>query len=217
MLQIDGEALRDDILEELDTDPKVDSSRIGVMVDDNVVTLTGTVPNLTQKWAAEEAAKRVKGVVAVAQQIEVELPAMHKRNDRDIAHAFAEALYWDTSVPASVQATVQDGFVTLTGECDWNYQRDDAEAEARRIAGVRGITNLISLRESVPAKDIRGGIQRLFHRDAQIDANTIQIETDGGKVILKGSVHSLFERSEASRAAWSVKGVTEVENRLTIN
>lgn len=217
MLQSDSAAVRDDVLEELDTDPKVDSSRIGVMVDDNVVTLTGTVPTLAQKWAAEEAAKRVKGVVAVAQEIEVELPALHKRNDRDIAHAIAEGLYWDTSVPTSVQATVQDGYVTLTGEAEWNYQRDDAEAEARRIVGVRGITNLISLQAAVPSKDVRGGIQRIFHRDAQIEANNIQIETDGGKVILKGHVRSLFERSEASRAAWTVKGVTSVDNRLAIS
>ncbi|MGZ3505903.1 MAG: BON domain-containing protein [Vulcanimicrobiaceae bacterium] len=216
MSKLANEQLRDDVLAELDDDPRVDSSRIGVAVDNGVATLTGIVPSYAQKWAAEAAVKRVKGVIAVAQQIEVDLPATHQRNDVDIAHSIADAFYWDTSIPASVQATVQDGHVTLTGEVDWNYQREEAETTARRITGLRGITNAITLSKAVAPQDVRGQIQRIFHRDVQLDANNIEITTYDGKVTLTGNVHSWFERNEASRAAWSVKGVTAVDNRIAI-
>jgi osmotically-inducible protein OsmY len=216
MLKIGSEELRDDVIAELDADPKVDAARVGVAVEDGVVTLTGTVPNFAHKWAAEEAAKRVKGVVAVVHQIEVDLSATHQRNDTDIAHAVADGFYWDTSIPDTVQADVQRGYVTLSGEVDWNYQREEAEAIARRIAGVCGISNFITLKKAVPEQDIRGEIQRRFHRDAQIDANNTRIAAEGGKVRLTGTVHSWFERNEASRAAWSVKGVTAVDNRLAV-
>ncbi|MGZ3499129.1 MAG: BON domain-containing protein [Vulcanimicrobiaceae bacterium] len=216
MSKLANEQLRDDVLAELDDDPRVDSSRIGVAVDNGVATLTGIVPSYAQKWAAEAAVKRVKGVIAVAQQIEVDLPATHQRNDVDIAHSIADVFYWDTSIPASVQATVQDGHVTLTGEVDWNYQREEAETTARRITGLRGITNAITLSKAVAPQDVRGQIQRIFHRDVQLDANNIEITTDDGKVTLTGNVHSWFERNEASRAAWSVKGVTAVDNRIAI-
>jgi osmotically-inducible protein OsmY len=216
MLKISNQDLRDEVIAEMDADPRVDAARIGVAVEDGVVTLTGTVPSLAKKWAAEEAAKRVTGVIALVQQIDVDLPATHQRNDTDIARAVAEALYWDTSVPETVQATLQNGYVTLSGEVEWNYQREDAEAAARRIFGVRGISNLILLKETVPQADIRSELQRIFHRDAQLDANAVQIATEGGKVTLTGTVHSWFERNEASRAAWSVKGVTAVDNALTV-
>ncbi|MGZ3539678.1 MAG: BON domain-containing protein [Vulcanimicrobiaceae bacterium] len=217
MSKMANEELRDDVLAELDADPQVDTSRVGVVVDNGAVTLTGTVPSYTQKWATEEAVKRVKGVIAVAEQIEVELPAMHQRNDVDIARTIAGQFYWDTALPSSVQATVQNGYVTLTGEVDWNYQREEAERVARRIKGVRGITNAIALAATTVApQNVRGEIQRMFHRDVQLDANNIHIAIDDGKVTLTGSVHSWFERSEASRAAWSVRGVRAVDNRISI-
>lgn len=216
MLKITNELLRDDILAELDADPRVDATRIGVAVEDGVVTLTGTVPYFPHKWSAEQAAKRVNGVVAVVQELTVDLPAMHMRNDGDIAHAIADALTWNISVPDTVQATVHNGYVTLSGVVDWNYEREEAESVTRRIAGVRGINNTIGLRPSVPPKDIRNKIRSIFQRDAQIDANHVIVETAGGEVTLTGTVHSLFERDEAARAAWLVKGVTEVENQLSL-
>lgn len=217
MSKLDDRSLRDDVIAELDADPEVDSSRIGVAVENGAVTLTGIVPNYAQKWAAEEAVKRVRGVIAVAQEIDVDLPATHQRGDADIAQAVANEFFWDTAVPIGVQATVQDGHVTLTGEVDWNYQREEAERVARRITGVVGVTNSIMLSKiAVVPQDIRGQIQRMFHRDAQLDANNVHITIDGGKVTLTGNVHSWFERNEASRAAWSVHGVTAVDNHIAI-
>lgn len=216
MLKTPSEELRKEILDELEADPRVEAARIGVAVDDDVVTLTGSVPTFSQKWEAEEAAKRVKGVRAVVQQIDVDLPETHQRNDVDIAHAIADGFYWDTSVPTTVKATVHNGHVTLSGEVDWNYEREEAEMLSRRTAGVRGIINTITIKANVPERDVRSQIQRIFHRDAQIDANHIQIATENGKVTLTGNVHSWFERNEASRAAWTIKGVTAVDNRLVV-
>lgn len=208
--------LRADVLAELDGDPAVDAHHIGVVVENGAVTLTGTVPSYAHKYAAEEAVKRVKGVTAVAQELKVDLPATHQRNDSDIAQAIANAFYWDSVVPASVKATIQNGHATLTGDVDWNFERAQAESVVRRIKGVRAISNLVSLRKFVPKDNIRDEIQRTFHRDAQLDANNIVLFIDGGSVRLTGTVHSWFERAEASRAAWSVKGVTSVDNRITV-
>ncbi len=216
MIRVEAQELRDDVLAELDSDPMVDDRHIGVAVEGGAVTLTGTVPTFAQKYAADKAVKRVKGVTAVAQELKIDLPATHQRNDSDIAQAIANALYWDATVPASVKATVQDGYATLTGQVDWNFERVQAESAVRRIKGVRAISNLITLRTFVPQQDIRNEIQRTFHRDAQLDANNIQVIVDGGTVTLKGTVHSWFERGEASRAAWAVKGVTAVNNQISI-
>lgn len=216
MLKVGNETLRDDVAAELADDPRVDAARIGVAVDDGVVTLSGMVPSFFQKWAAEEAVKRVKGVIAVAERIEVDLPDAHRRSDTDIAHAIADAFYWDASLPDTIQATVQNGAVTLTGQAQWNAEREEAERIARRIAGVKDIRNFVVLHETVAQHDIRTQLQRMLHRAAQVDANNIAIETAGSEVTLTGNVHSWYERNEASRAAWSVKGVTAVHNRITV-
>lgn len=208
--------LRDEVIAELDADPRVESARIGVAAEDGMVTLTGSVPTLLQKWAAEEAAKRVKGVRAVVEEIDVDVPAMHLRGDADIARAASAALYWDTLLPASLQIVVKDGFVTLGGEVEWNYQREEAEEVVRRIAGVRGISNTISIRQAVREKDVRSEISDIFKRDAGLDAQAISVVVNGSKVTLTGKVHSWYERSEASRAAWSIKGVTAVDNEIAI-
>lgn len=208
--------LRDEVIAELDADPRVESARIGVAAEDGMVTLTGSVPTLLQKWAAEEAAKRVKGVRAVVEEIDVDVPAMHLRGDSDIARAASGALYWDTLLPASLQIVVKDGFVTLGGEVEWNYQREEAEEIVRRIAGVRGISNTISIRQAVREKDVRSEISDIFKRDAGLDAQAISVVVNGSKVTLTGKVHSWYERSEASRAAWSIKGVTAVDNEIAI-
>lgn len=210
------QTLRDDVIAELDTDPRVDAHGIGVIAEDGLIRLTGSVPSLAQKWAAEEAAKRVKGVRALVEDLAVDLPAMHARDDADIARAASAALYWDTLLPGSIQIVVRDGFVALSGEVQWNYQREEAEEVVRRIAGVRGISNLIAIRQAVTENDIRAEIDDVFKRDAHVDAKGISVTVNGSKVTLTGKVHSWYERNEASRAAWSIKGVTAVDNELAI-
>lgn len=216
MIQTTNEELRDGVVAELDADPRIDDEHIGVSAEEGVVTLTGTVSSFAQKWSAEEAVKRVRGVRAVVEELKVDLPATHRRDDADIARAISGALYWDTLLPTTIQCVVQNAYVSLTGEVDWNYQREEAEETARRVSGVRGISNMIVIRKNVAEDDIRREIQRIFHGDAQIDANNVHIEVTGGTVRLSGTVHSWFERNEAGRAAWSIKGVSAVENAIAI-
>lgn len=216
MIRTTNEELRDAVLAEFDSDPRVENERIGVSAEDGVVTLTGTVQSFAQKWCAEEAAKRVKGVRAVVEELQVDLPATHRRDDADIARSAASALYWDTLLPTTIQCVVQNGYVSLSGEVDWNYQREEAEETVRRISGVRGISNMLVIRKTIAEKDIRHEMQRVFHRDAQIDANNVKIEVSGGAVTLTGTVRSWFERNEAARAAWSIKGVSAVDNLIAV-
>lgn len=216
MIKTGRETLRDDVLAELAADPRVHAEGVGVIAEDGMVTLTGTVPAFAQKWAIEEAVKRVKGVRAVVEDMKVDLPAMHIRDDADIARAASGALYWDTLLPASIQLVVNDGYVSLSGEVEWNYQREEAEEVVRRIAGIRGISNLIQIRQAVSAKNIRAEIDDVFKRDAHVDAGAISVTVDGSKVTLTGKVHSWYERNEASRAAWSIRGVTAVDNQIGV-
>ena len=210
------QTLRDDVIAELDTDPRIDAHGIGVIAEDGLIRLTGSVPSLAQKWAAEDAAKRVRGVRALVENLTVDLPAMHARDDADIARAASAALYWDTLLPGTIQIVVKDGFVALSGEVEWNYQREEAEEVVRRISGVRAISNLIAIRAAITENDIRAEIDDVFKRDAHVDANGIAVTVNGSKVTLTGKVHSWYERNEASRAAWSIKGVTAVDNELAI-
>lgn len=216
MIKTGAQTLRDDVLAELEADPRVNSERVGVIAEEGLVTLTGTVPAFAQKWAAEEAVKRVKGVRAVVEDLKVDLPATHVRDDADIARTVSSALYWDTLLPASIQIVVNDGYVSLGGEVEWNYQREEAEDVVRRIAGVRGISNLIHIRQAVSAKNIRDEIDGVFKRDAHVDAEAVSVTVNGSKVTLTGKVHSWYERNEASRAAWSIRGVTAVDNQLAV-
>jgi osmotically-inducible protein OsmY len=209
--------LQHDVLAELEWDPSVDASQIGVTAKDGVVTLTGVVSSFADKMAAERAAKRVYGVRAVANDIEVKLPGGAERSDTEIAAAAVNALKWDTSVPGeAITVTVRNGWITLEGEVEWFYQKDAAERAVRLLKGVKGVVNNIKVKSRVKPGDIKDKIEEAFKRNAEIDARRITVEAQDGKVILSGRVRSWAERDEAEQAAWSAPGVTAVENHITV-
>lgn len=206
-----------DVLEELKWEPRLQPNEIGVIVKDGVVTLTGTMTSYTAKYAAEEAAHRVRGVKAVANDIEVKLFPGTERGDADIAEAVVRALERDALIPIEkLDVTVSDGWVTLRGNVEWHYQREDAYEVVHRIAGVKGVRNLIVVKPKVSPTDLKKKIEDALVRTAQVDAKNITVEVQGPKVILKGTVRSWAEKQEAERQAWAAPGVTEVDNQITI-
>jgi osmotically-inducible protein OsmY len=212
------EEIQQDILEELEWDTRVQPNEIGVAVKDGIVTLTGWVDSYLKKLAAEDAAHRVHGVKAVANDLEVRLPGFAERTDVDLAAAVINALKWDVLVPASkLDVTVSQGWVTLKGEVDFGFQKREAERVIRHIAGIKGITNLIVVRPRVAPSDLKEKIERELVRNAETDAEHIQVEVQGSKVILRGTVRSHAEKKAAEEAAWSAPGVSEVENRIVIS
>jgi osmotically-inducible protein OsmY len=206
-----------DVLTELKWEPRVQANEIGVSAKDGVVTLTGWVDSYTKRWAAEEAAHRVRGVKAVANDIEVRLGVGQERTDAEIAAAAARALEWDALlVPEKIEVTVSRGWVTLKGTVDWEYKKREAERVVRNLAGVKGVSNLIELKPRLQPADIKKQVQEALVRSAMTDAERITVEVEGSKVILKGTVRSWAEREEAARAAWKAPGITAVDNRITI-
>lgn len=212
------EEIRSEVIEELKWDPRVQSNEIGVAVKDGVVTLTGWVDSYLKKMAAEEAAHRVPSVKAVANDIEVRLPAFAERTDADLAAAVVNALRWDAAIPADkVDVTVSKGWVTLKGEVDYYFQKIDAEHAARRIAGVKGVTNLITVKPHPLPSDLKQSIEKALIRHAELDAKNITVEVQGSKVILRGTVRSYAEKQAAEDTTWSAPGVTEVDNRIAVS
>ena len=209
--------LQRDVLDELAWEPSVDAANIGVSANNGVVTLQGYVSSYAEKHAAEQAAKRVYGVKAVANDLEVKLPGSSKRSDTDIAAAAVNALKPNVLVPAdSIKVTVSNGWVKLEGEVEWQFERDAAESAVRYLTGVTGVSNLIRVKPRVSATEIKNKIEEAVKRSAEMDARRISVETQDGKVILEGTVHSWVEREEAERAAWSAPGVRAVEDRIAV-
>jgi osmotically-inducible protein OsmY len=207
--------LKQDIETELRWDPKVNAAQIGVTVDKGAVSLLGAVDTYAEKWAAEDATKRVGGVRTVAQDLTVKILSEHARSDSEIAAAVQHALKWDVFVPNEVTAKVERGAVTLEGLVTWNYQRDAAEHAIRFLAGVVAVYNHLALKPQASAAQVKEKVEAALQRQAAADAKSIHIETSGGKVTLTGKASSWQAAEDAANAAWAAPGVTEVVDRVS--
>jgi len=209
--------LQQDVLEELDWEPSLDASQIGVEVRDGVVTLQGRVDSYAQKWAAERAAKNVPGVRSLAMDLEVTLPGSFKRTDTDIAMAAKNAIDWNASIPKdAVKVVVDNGWITLSGKVEWAFIRTAAESAVSGLLGVKGVANHITITPQVEPRNIKTRIEAALQRRAHVDASHIKVETNKGTVTLKGQVDSLAERDTIEQAAWNAPGVQKVVDNLTV-
>lgn len=210
--------IQKDVMAELDWQPILNAARIGVAVHEGVVTLTGIVDSYTKKITAENAAKKVSGVKAVAEEIQVGSSPSYNKTDTEIAEAVLNTLKWHTAVMEDrIRIKVEKAFVTLEGEVEWEYQRTAAKSAIENLAGIKMIYNFISVKPRVTVSDLKSKINAALHRSAQIDANSIKVEISGNKVILSGTVHSIQEKEDADAAAWMAPGVSSVENRIAIH
>jgi len=216
MPNITDAALRDSVVAELAWEPSVTAAHIGVTARDGVITLSGHVQRFAEKQAAQSASLRVKGVKAVADEIEVKLPFDTVRSDDDIARAAVDRLSWDSTLPKdAIKVSVQDGWITLTGEVGWRFEHDAAAQDVRRLWGVVGVSNQITLKSRVNTYNLTSDISNALHR-SWFDPEGIKVAADGGKVTLTGHVKSWSERDLAGSTAWAAPGATDVENDLII-
>jgi osmotically-inducible protein OsmY len=201
----------------LDWEPSVESSDVGVIVDNGIVTLRGDVQSFAEKVAAERVALRLYGVRAVANDLNVRIPSAAERTDSDIAQAALNALRWHTSVPEkNVTVVVRSGWITLNGKVDWQFQKDAAGRAVRDLTGVHGVTNTIAIQPLLKAGDVQAKIEAAFRRSAEIDARRVNVAVQDSKITLSGNVRSWAERQEAEKAAWAAPGVVAVDDRLTV-
>jgi osmotically-inducible protein OsmY len=210
--------IRRNVETELNWEPSVtNAAAIGVGVKDGVTTLSGYVDSYAERWAAERAAERVGGVTAVVNRLEVHVPDSFTRTDEEIAAAAVNALRWNLSVPdGRVKVEVNDGWLTLDGDVDWQYQRDAAETAVRYLSGVKGVSNIIGIKSPVSQAIVSADIEAALERSAAVDAQRIGVRVDGHTVTLTGTVRSYAERQEAERAAWASPDVYNVDDRIAI-
>jgi osmotically-inducible protein OsmY len=209
--------LQQDVIAELKWEPSVHAARIGVEVKDGVVTLEGNVDSYSEKWNAERATQRVRGVRALATELKVHIPDLSKRTDGEIAGAAQKVLGWTLTPPDNaVHVMVEHGWMTLSGSVDWQYQREAAEEGVRYMIGVAGISNLILIKPSVSATAVKYEIEAALKRTAVTDAKDIQVEVHGAAVTLSGTIHNWAERDIATKSAWGMPGVKSVHDNMTI-
>tara|TARA_R110001606_G_scaffold44859_13_gene117117 strand:- start:15 stop:683 length:669 start_codon:yes stop_codon:yes gene_type:complete len=209
--------IKEDVLDELAWQPNIDETEIGVIVENGIVTLSGVVNQYSKKIAAEKAVKSVEGVKAIAGDIEVKYGDDYKKTDKEIAKAVVEALEWNSSVPEeNLTIKVEDGWVYLSGEVNWQYQRNAAKSAVENLLGVRKVINNISIKQDIKPFDVKEKIKKAFERSAELDANNITVLTDGYTVTLQGKVHSIKEKEDAESAAYRAPGVYSVKNELKV-
>lgn len=206
-----------DVMDELKWEPYLNASQIGVAVSNGIVTLSGQVDSYSKKLSAEKAAKRVSGVKAIAEDIQIGVSPAFRKTDTEIAEAILSALKWHSALQEEkIKIKVEDGIVKLEGEVEWEYQRNNAKVAIENLTGVRSVINLITVKPKISPTDIQQKISAAFHRSATIDAEKIQSDVVGNKVTLRGKVRSFAEKEDAENAAWAAPGITSVENKLQI-
>ncbi|ARV14794.1 BON domain-containing protein [Polaribacter sp. SA4-12] len=209
--------IKEDVLDELAWQPNIDETQIGVIVENGVVTLSGVVNNYAKKLAAEKAVKSVDGVKAVAEDIKVIYGVNYKKTDKEIAKAVVNAFEWNSSVPEDdITIKVENGWVYLSGEVQWMYQKNAAKNTIKNLLGVKGVSNSIKLENNIEPKEVKDRIKKAFHRMAMLDSNAITLETHGHTVTLRGKVHSIKEKEDAETAAYNAPGVYDVKNELKV-